>query len=482
MKKKEQRTKKVDKGEDRGLTSEDAVSGEDYVDYDLGLDDKAIKLDSKTWRKRRGKHRKGKPVGRYQMVVHKDEKGLTQISVLEGRNLVEHFVDHYSKDTDNYIDGNIYWGQVQNVLPGMEAAFVNIGTHKNAVIYRSDVLGSSEPINGRDPKIEDLLKKGQFILVQVIKNPISSKGARVTQEISLAGRHIVMLPGQPNVMGISKRLKDNETKRFKKIIDSLKPEDAGTIVRTAATGSTDEEIERDLKRLQHHWEQIQELIASKNEPGLALKEPSLVLRILREEFSQDFRTLIIDDKELFDEAKSYISALAPALADRVKFYRNKEIHVAEKYHITEQLVKSLSRSVWLPSGGSIVIERTEALTVVDINTAKNVGNNNLEETVFETNCEAAESIAKELRLRDIGGIIVIDFIDMDYKQNQEIVVRKLKDALAREKTRTQVFPISELGLVQMTRKRIGEGLVESLSDICKSCDGRGYVVSNKDFI
>ena len=192
--------------------------------------------------------------------------------------------------------------------------------------------------------------------------------------------------------------------------------------------------------------------------------------------------MIIDDKELFDEAKSYISALAPALADRVKFYRNKEIHVAEKYHITEQLVKSLSRSVWLPSGGSIVIERTEALTVVDINTAKNVGNNNLEETVFETNCEAAESIAKELRLRDIGGIIVIDFIDMDYKQNQEIVVRKLKDALAREKTRTQVFPISELGLVQMTRKRIGEGLVESLSDICKSCDGRGYVVSNKDFI
>ena len=459
------------------------------------VDEPAV-VDEETLERRRGRERKGRPVGRYTMVVHVLDKA-TQIAVLEGRSLIEHYVSRPA-DQATEIDGNIYLGRVQNVLPGMEAAFVDIGTPKNAVLYRGDVRYDSDDVeaegdgdgqagknggkNGKEARIEHLLKGGQNILCQVTKNPIAHKGARLTQEVSLPGRFVVLIPGS-DTYGISKRLADDERKRLRRVLDDIRPEGHGLIVRTAAEGATPEELRRDVARLLSQWERIEELARTTRAPALLYREPDLAVRVIREEFNRNYRSVVIDDRALYEEVRDYVASISPELADRVEFADPEEdpLPVFERHHIHEQLHKALDRKVWLESGGSLIIERTEALTVIDVNTGKNVGSSNLEETVFKNNLEAAEEIARQLRLRDIGGIIVIDFIDMEISKNRAEVIKTFRDALARDKTRTQVFDISELGLVEMTRKRISEGLVESFSQTCPMCAGRGLLIDESLF-
>jgi ribonuclease E len=440
--------------------------------------DGPVVVDPETLERRRGRERKGRPVGRYLMCVHKTPQA-TQIAVLEGRMLIEHFVSRPQDDT-NQIDGNIYFGRVQNVLPGMEAAFIDIGTPKNAVLYRGDVRFDTEDVEGgrnlNASRIEELLKPGQMIVCQVTKNPIAHKGARLTQEVSLPGRFVVFIPNS-GTYGISKRLSDEERKRLRRILDDVKPANHGLIVRTAAEGATADELRRDVQRLADQWARIDELAKRTRAPGLLYQEPDLAVRAIREEFNKEYRGVVIDDRALHEDVRDYVASISPELADRVEFYDTsiEPLPMFERHHVHEQLHKAIDRKVWLPSGGSLIIERTEALTVIDVNTGKNVGSSNLEETVYRNNLEAAEEIARQLRLRDIGGIIVIDFIDMEITANRADVVRVFREALARDKTRTQVFDISELGLVEMTRKRVSEGLVESLSQTCPVCEGRGIV-------
>jgi ribonuclease E len=435
-------------------------------------------LDAATLEQRRGRERNGRPIGRYFMAVQV-RSGMTQVAVLEGRNLIEHYVSRPADDVSQ-IHGNIYVGRIQNVLPGMEAAFVDIATPKNAVLYRGDVQYDAEDIDerGKDPRIEDILKNKQLITCQVTKNPIAHKGARLTQEVSLPGRFVVLIPNS-KTYGISKRLPDDVRKRLRGILDRVKPDEHGLIVRTAAETATEQELVADMTILLRQWEQIAAKAAKTQRPALLYREPELAVRVIREEFNADYRGVVIDDERLFHEIRDYVAAFNPELADRIEYYDGHTgggLSVFEKFHIHEQVHKALDRKVWLPSGGSLIIEHTEALTVIDVNTGKNVGKSNLEETVFHNNMEAAEEIAKQLRLRDIGGIIVIDFIDMEVKGNRAKVIEKFRDALARDKTRSQVFDITELGLVEMTRKRIGEGLLTEYSEICPDCDGRGVVV------
>ena len=431
-------------------------------------------LDDETLEKRKGRERKGRPVGRYMMAVSVRPEA-TQIAVLEGRNLIEHYVSRPADDVAQ-IHGNIYLGKVQNVLPGMEAAFVDIATPKNAVLYRGDVQFDAEDVEGgaSNARIEQILKPRQTIICQVTKNPIAHKGARLTQEVSLPGRFVVLIPNS-STYGISKRLDDSERKRLRNILDKVKPPQHGVIVRTAAEGVTSEEISSDVRRLLSQWDQIEALANSAQAPALLYREPDMAVRVIREEFNDNYRSVVIDDEALFNDVHDYVSSISPALADRIEYYdRSTEpLSIFERHHVHEQVHKALDRKVWLPSGGSLIIEHTEALTVIDVNTGKNVGSKSLEETVYRNNLEAAVEIAKQLRLRDIGGIIVIDFIDMEIKGNRDDVVRVFRDALARDKTRTQVFDISELGLVEMTRKRIGEGLLESFAGQCPDCEGRG---------
>lgn len=431
-------------------------------------------LDDETLEKRKGRERKGRPVGRYMMAVSVRPEA-TQIAVLEGRNLIEHYVSRPADDVAQ-IHGNIYLGKVQNVLPGMEAAFVDIATPKNAVLYRGDVQFDAEDVEGgsSNARIEQILKPRQTIICQVTKNPIAHKGARLTQEVSLPGRFVVLIPNS-STYGISKRLDDSERKRLRNILDKVKPPQHGVIVRTAAEGVTSEEISADVRRLLSQWDQIEALANSAQAPALLYREPDMAVRVIREEFNDNYRSVVIDDEALFNDVHDYVSSISPALADRIEHYdRSTEpLSIFERHHVHEQVHKALDRKVWLPSGGSLIIEHTEALTVIDVNTGKNVGSKSLEETVYRNNLEAAVEIAKQLRLRDIGGIIVIDFIDMEIKGNRDDVVRVFRDALARDKTRTQVFDISELGLVEMTRKRIGEGLLESFAGQCPDCEGRG---------
>ena len=441
-----------------------------------------VDLDEETLERRKGRERKGRPVGRYMMTVHVTAKA-TQIAVLEGRSLIEHYVSHPSDDVSQ-IHGNIYLGRVQNVLPGMEAAFVDIGTPKNAVLYRGDVHYDPEDIEsgttaGR-PRIEDVLKAGQTILCQVTKNPIGAKGARLTQEVSLPGRFVVLIPNS-STYGISKRLPDDERKRLRSILDRVKPAQHGVIVRTAAESVTAEEIEDDVRRLLSQWEQIERLAKRSKAPALLYREPDMAVRVIREEFSQEYRSVLIDDRDLYAAVRDYVSSISPELADRVEYYdpETESLPMFERHHVHEQLHRALDRKVWLPSGGSLIIERTEALTVIDVNTGKNVGRSSLEETVFKNNLEAAVEIARQLRLRDIGGIIVVDFIDMERRDNRDEVVRVFRDALSRDKTRTQVFDISELGICEMTRKRIGEGLLESFAERCPECEGRGVLIDKE---
>jgi ribonuclease E len=467
------RRRRGGRGRSRGSRPVESVVGE------------AVELDPETLERRRGRERKGRPVGRYLMCVHA-QAGVTQIAVLEGRALIEHYVSRHQDDATQ-IHGNIYLGRVQNVLPGMEAAFVDIGTPKNAVLYRGDLQFDADDVDGGgggggQARIEQILKARQSIVSQVTKNPIGAKGARLTQEVSLPGRFVVLIPNS-STYGISKRLSDDERKRLRSILDKIKPAEHGLIVRTAADGATREELERDVARLLGQWERIDALAKRSSAPQLLYREPDVAVRVIREEFNSSYRGVVIDDRELYEEVRDYVASITPELADRVE-YHDPEVEplpLFETYHVHEQVHKALDRKVWLPSGGSLIIERTEALTVIDVNTGKNVGSSSLEETVFRNNLEAAEEVARQLRLRDIGGIIVIDFIDMEIRKNRDEVIRVFREALARDKTRTQVFDISELGLVEMTRKRIGEGLIESMSSTCPVCEGRGMVF-DKDLL
>ena len=466
-------------GRGRSGGGESTVVAED-ANAALGVDRNAAgqeALDA-----RRGRERKGRPVGRYLMCVRVQPQAI-QIAVLEGRSLIEHYVSRRQDDATQ-IDGNVYLGRVQNVLPGMEAAFVDIGTPKNAVLYRGDVRYDAEDVvegGSETPpaRIEQLLRPGQTVLCQVTKNPIGTKGARLTQEVSLPGRFVVLIPNS-DTYGISKRLGDEERKRLRRVLDDVRPPGHGLIVRTAAEGASADELSRDVALLLRQWADIDARARKSSAPALLYREPDLAVRVIREEFSHDYRGVVIDDRELYEEVRSYVGNITPELADRVELFDEGAEHLPlfERFHIHEQLHKALDRKVWLPSGGSLIIERTEALTVIDVNTGKNVGSSSLEETVFRNNLEAAEEVARQLRLRDIGGIIVIDFIDMEIRKNRDEVIRAFREALARDKTRTQVFEISELGLVEMTRKRVSEGLVESFSTACPECGGRGIVIDD----
>ncbi len=438
-----------------------------------------VETDAELIERRRGKERNGRPLGRYMMVVQV-RKDFTQVAMLEGRSLIEHYVSRPADDSEQ-IHGNIYLGRVQNVLPGMEAAFVDIGTPKNAVLYRGDVQFDKEDVveQGPEPRIEHVLQARQLILCQVTKNPIGAKGGRLTQEVSLPGRFVVLIPDS-RTYGISKRLPDDERRRLRSILDRVKPEEHGIIVRTAAENATEYELRTDMTRLLALWEEIKERSKKSSGPTLLYREPPLAVRVIREEFSSDYRGIIIDEPELYEEVRQYIGDFNPEFLDRVEFYDTNAqgLSLFENQHVHEQIHKALDIKVWLPSGGSLVIEHTEALTVIDVNTGKNVGKTNLEETVFTNNLEAADEIARQLRLRDIGGIIVIDFIDMEIRENRRKVLDRFKNSLSRDKTRTQVFDISELGLVEMTRKRIGEGLLTNFVDSCPTCQGRGVIVDH----
>jgi ribonuclease E len=406
---------------------------------------------------------------RKQMLV-RSSPHQTQIVVLEGPVLVEHYV---ARSDQKSLVGNVYLGKVRNVLPGMEAAFVDFGEGKNGVLYAGDVNYDDAEIEGRPKRIEVVMKPGDTVLVQVVKDALGHKGARLTNQISLAGRYLVLAPNS-DVRGISRRLPDEERRRLRTVIGEVRPRGMGVIVRTAAEGASKEDIQADIKRLLEIWESIDGNGTAKA-PALLHEEPPLVLRVIREHFTSDFRRLLIDDPKTYEQALGYLEGTEADLLDKVKLYED-ELGLFERFHVEDQLRKALDRKVWLPSGGHIVVDRTEALTVIDVNTGRFVGRSNLEETVLQNNLEAAEEIARQLRLRDIGGIIVIDFIDMEIAKNRAAVLQRLREHLAKDKTRTQVFDVSNLGLVEMTRKNVSAGLLESFSDICPQCNGRGVVL------
>jgi ribonuclease E len=395
----------------------------------------------------------------------------TQIVVMEGPVLVEHYVARSDKKSSV---GNAYLGKVRNVLPGMEAAFIDFGEGKNGVLYAGDVNFPAYELNGKPKRIESVLQPGDPVLVQVVKDAMGHKGARLTNQVSLAGRYLVLAP-DTNVRGISRRLPDDERRRLRELIAEHRPEGMGVIVRTAAEGASADDIKADIGRLQEVWQTIEANQKTASAPELLYEEPPLVTRVIREHFTRDFKRLIIDDQRTYDRVLEYLGGTESDLLDTVQLYRD-EMALFERFHVEDQLRKALDRKVWLPSGGHIVVDRTEALTVIDVNTGRFVGTSNLEDTVLENNLEAAQEIARQLRLRDIGGIIVIDFIDMETQKNQDAVLLRLREHLAKDKTRTQVFEVSNLGLVEMTRKNVSAGLLESFSEVCPRCSGRGVLL------
>ena len=406
-------------------------------------------------------------------MVIRDQDGLDQIAILEDGLLVEHYV---ARRTQSSMVGNIYLGRVQNVLPSMEAAFVDVGRGRNAVLYAGEVNWDAVGMEGKPRRIEAALKSGDPVLVQVTKDPIGHKGARLTSQITLAGRYLVLIPGG-SMMGISRKLPDKERARLKKILKAVVPSGSGVIVRTAAEGATEEQIRDDVARLTRQWEDIEKKHANtKSAPTLLRGEPELAVRVVRDIFNEDFSKLVIEGRDTYATVKDYVDELSPELSDRVEQWVGTE-DVFHAHRIDEQLAKGMDRKVWLPSGGTLIIDRTEAMTVIDVNTGKFIGaGGTLEETVTRNNLEAAEEIVRQLRLRDIGGIVIIDFVDMVLESNRDLVLRRLVECLGRDRTRHQVTEITSLGLVQMTRKRVGEGLVEAFSSPCEACEGRGFIV------
>ncbi len=399
----------------------------------------------------------------------------TQIGVLEDNVLVEHFVN--KEQATSYV-GNVYLGKVQNVLPSMEAAFVDIGKGRNAVLYAGEVNFEALGMSNGPRRIETALKSGQSVLVQVTKDPIGHKGARLTSQVSLPGRYLVYVP-EGSMTGISRKLPDTERARLKQILKKIVPEDAGVIVRTAAEGASEDELARDVQRLQAQWEEIQKKAksgGSSNAPTLLYGEPDMTVRVVRDIFNEDFSKVIVSGDEAWETIHGYVAHVAPDLTDRLQKWTS-DVDVFATYRIDEQLMKALDRKVWLPSGGSLVIDKTEAMVVIDVNTGKFTGQGgNLEETVTRNNLEAAEEIVRQLRLRDLGGIVVIDFIDMVLESNRDLVLRRMLECLGRDRTKHQVAEVTSLGLVQMTRKRVGQGLLESFSESCVHCNGRGVIV------
>ena len=397
-----------------------------------------------------------------------------QLAVLEGRELVQHYVTRVGAKS---MVGNVYLGRVQNVLPGMEAAFVDVGRGRNAVLYAGEVNWSPEDLEGPSPpRIEQVLKSGQSVLVQVTKDPIGGKGARLTAQISLPGRYLVLAPNS-DVSGISRRLPDAERRRLRAIFKELKPEQHGLIVRTAAEGASREALATDLDRLVGEWAQIDKRAKKAKAPAVLYEEPELTVRVVRDLFTdEEYRELVTDSPRVFGIVTDYLRDVAPDVLAKVRLHEG-SLPAFEEFHIVEQIHKGLDRKVWLPSGGYLVIDRTEVLTVIDVNTGKSVGKTNLEETVVNTNLEAARETARQLRLRDIGGMIVIDFIDMLLEQNKKKVIDAMKEALAQDKSRSQVFDISPLGLLEVTRKRVSGGLLESFSEPCPTCEGRGLLIT-----
>ena len=413
-------------------------------------------------------------VDRVMVIRQKDD--LTQIGVLEDKVLVEHYV---ARESQTSLIGNVYLGRVQNVLPSMEAAFVDIGKGRNAVLYAGEVnwsaVGHKE---GQPRKIESVLSSGQTVLVQVTKDPVGHKGARLTGQVSLPGRFLVYVP-EGNTSGISRKLPDTERNRLKTLLKEIVPETAGVIVRTAAEGASEDELTLDVERLTARWTDIEEKVKAGKSPQLLYGEPDLTLKVVRDLFTEDFGKLVVQGDDAWDLVENYVSHVAPDLQERLERFEPGENgkDLFTTYRVDEQIAKGLDRKVWLPSGGSLIIDRTEAMTVVDVNTGKFTGSGgNLEETVTKNNLEAAEEIVRQLRLRDIGGIIVVDFIDMVLESNRDLVLRRLVECLGRDRTRHQVAEVTSLGLVQMTRKRIGTGLLEAFSNDCEHCKGRGVVI------
>jgi ribonuclease E len=457
------------------------------ADNEVSGIDGSTRMEAKRQRRREGREagRRRTPVlseaeflARRESVVRKmiirQLDDLVQIAVLEDDILVEHYVDRV---THASLIGNVYLGRVQNVLPSMEAAFVDIGRGRNGVIYAGEIDWDYFGAEGQNRKVEKVLKPGQTILVQVSKDPVGAKGARLTNHVSIPGRYIVYSPGG-HLSGISRKLPEVERRRLKEILSDLVGESASVIVRTAAEGANEEELVRDVNRLKAQWEDIERKVAAGNAPQVLYAEPDLTVRIVRDLFTEDFSELIISGNggmtDAYDSVEAYVSHVAPHLQDRLRRWDGDSDLFAE-YRLDEQIAKGLERKVFLPSGGSLIIDRTEAMTVIDVNTGKFTGTGgNLEATVTSNNLEAAEEIVRQLRLRDIGGIIVVDFIDMVLPSNRELLLRRLVECLGRDRTRHQVAEITSLGLVQMTRKRIGTGLLEAFSTECPQCHGRGY--------
>jgi ribonuclease E len=444
---------------------------------------------------KRQRRREGRDAGRRRTIVTESEflarresversmivreaNDRVQIAVLEDGVLVEHFVSRSAQNGQSSMAGNVYLGRVQNVLPSMEAAFVDVGKGRNAVLYAGEVNWDAAGLEGQPRRIEQALKSGDSVLVQVTKDPIGHKGARLTSQVTLAGRYLVYVPGG-GMTGISRKLPENERARLKKLLKEIVPDAAGVIVRTAAEGASEEELRRDVQRLQDQWAAIEKKAKSATAPALLQGEPDLAIRVVRDIFNDDFSSLVVQGDEAWHTISDYVAAMAPDLAEKVSRWTGSG-DVFAAHRIDEQLAKGMDRKVWLPSGGSLVIDRTEAMTVVDVNTGKFTGSGGtLEETVTRNNIEAAEEIVRQLRLRDIGGIIVIDFIDMVLESNRDLVLRRLVECLGRDRTKHQVAEVTSLGLVQMTRKRVGQGLVEAFSETCQHCNGRGFIVHSE---
>ncbi|HSJ43922.1 MAG TPA: Rne/Rng family ribonuclease [Euzebyales bacterium] len=483
-----------DEAEDTGGKGSDAGSGGGTSDTkedaaDARDDDGSDRMSSRKQRDRKGRRRSSgsSPRGGVSEEVRRSVtegpprrmlvsvgSQRTEVAVLEERDLVEHYVTR--KESESYV-GNIYLGRVQNVLPGMEAAFVDIGKGRNGVLYAGEVNYDDEDLESKAPRIEQALKPGQTVVVQVTKDPMGTKGARLTQQLSLAGRFCV-LAIEDGTVGISRKLTDAERDRLRETLRDLKPDGYGLIVRTAAAAATDEQLEADVKRLLARWEQVQQRLADAKPLTELYREPELAMRVIRDVYGPEFVELICDDPDLSDQIEEYLNDVTPDLASTLQRYAGDE-PLFTAYEITNQVRRALEKKVWLPSGGYLIIEKTEAMWVIDVNTGKFVGDSNLEETVLKNNLEAAEEIARQLRLRDMGGIIVIDFVDMILPANRDEVLKRFKRELARDKTKSRVMEISKLGLVQMTRKNVSQGLTETFTRTCDCCEGRGAQIVDK---